>query len=146
MLYTRDLLQTKGIEELRAISVSVGIVPHHASKEPKIIEGILSTQHAIDPSERHTKPEEPRMEDNVVQVYNNTPEEVQDAVREAVGNKQGFKMRFDETSWTFEYRGRMDSGTLKQSMKRIIKCAQQVAKGGYAPAKTKVNGETVLAS
>lgn len=141
-VYTAQELSILPIGELREISKKMGVIPHHASKEPKIIDGIITKQAENRPiRDPNLQEPVPMPEKKVAPVC--TPEEVVEAI--ASFRPDSMKVAFKDGSFHFENKGRVDSGTLSQPLTHIVKLARLVARGGRAPATVKVNGDTVLA-
>lgn len=148
-IYTAQELQMKSLEELRTISTQLGKVPHHASKEKRIMSDILLQQ---DMNRPVRDPEAPSGQDQdrdpmapavTEKATVCSPEEVVEAI--ASFRPEGMKVGFKDGCFHFEHRGRVDSGNLAQPLSHIVKLARLVAKGGRKPAQVKVNGENVLA-
>lgn len=139
-MHTREILQTKSVDELRTIAHSMGLTPHHRTGSPKLIESILQLSTTVQPSDIYQAPQtkpEPVAHDN-------TPDQILQAVSKYV--QKGVKVEFlEDGSWFFSYRGREDTGSPKIPLGVIVGKCEQVAKGGYIPRIVDINGSKAMA-
>ena len=139
--YTAEQLAPMDIEQIRAIAVSNGLDYHHKHKAETLIERIILKQNTMQPSDKAEtvkveKPAEPKIE--------NTREDVQQRIQRYVD--KGMKAEFHaDNTWTFSFRGRMDSGHMNIPLNVIENAATQVSKGGFRPPVVEIAGEKMLA-
>lgn len=117
----------KASTETKAIAAALNIKHSPNISEATLMDKIKaqpkSAQEAAfsHPSQVHAEP--PKL---------NTPEEILNAIK-PFGDKQGFNATFDEETWTFEYKGRNESGHLSVPLRRIRVAAEGVSKGPLLP-------------
>ena len=139
--YTAEQLAPMDIEQIRAIAVSNGLDYHHKHKAETLIERIILKQNTMQPSD---KTETVRAEKPAEPAIKNSREDVEQRIQRYVD--KGMKAEFHaDNTWTFSFRGRMDSGHMNIPLGVIENSAAQVSKGGYRPAMVDINGDKVLA-
>lgn len=131
-MYTRELLQTKSLDVLRAIATQIGLTPHHASKEEKIITEILMVQ----------KPEIKAEEKPVEVAVMNDPDEIRKALK--FFTDKGGKVMFTDENWHIKNGIAEDSGHLTVPIPSIVTKAQMLLRARM-PARIKIDGEEMLA-
>lgn len=141
--YTAEQLQPMTIEAIRAIAVANGLDYHHKHKAETIIERIILKQNTMQPSDK-APDKAPVVEAPPAPSFKNTRDEVERRIEPYI--QRGMRADFHEDdTWTFSFRGRMDSGNMQIPLQVIESLAAQVSKGGYRPPVVEINGEKVLA-
>lgn len=139
--YTAEQLYSMPIEQIRAIAVSNGLDYHHKHKAETIIERIILKQNTMQPSD---KTDAVKAEKLVEPIIKNTREDVEQRIQRYLD--KGMKAEFhSDNTWTFSFRGRMDSGHMSIPLSVIENVAAQVSKGGYRPPMVEIDGERMLA-
>lgn len=77
-------------------------------------------------------------------LYHNTADQVREVIKPITDAKPDFQVIFDETTWTFRYKGAEDSGNLNIPLRLIKVKAEMVAKGRRSLMGFKDGKDTVL--
>lgn len=123
-------LDNKSLEELKAIAKELGIKVHHRAKENSIKYLIEQQGHRVENAV--VKAEEKSVEEKK-EVGFLTKQEVMDAIRPVVENKEAFKVKFldDDKTWFFDNNGVQDSGSMTMPIHLIVNKARIVSRGRY---------------
>lgn len=117
-------LASRPVEDLKMLAAQYSIKVHPRAKAETIAKLIVEHVQtpARDPMQHQaTKPAKP--------VYNNTPEEVQEAITRFTA-KEGFTVEFPgDNTWIFKFKGAEESGNLSIPMRVIVMKAESVSKG-----------------
>ncbi len=120
------MLDTKSIVELRGIAQSMNVPFTMADDKKKLIQAIQIKQDAM-----FTPPPAPIMPDVSYHALRSrtVPKSSDEAMVRATLQPfvdKGLHLSFHGDTWSMIWGGKTDSGTLKQPIRVIIKCAQKV--------------------
>ena len=116
MLNQLQQLQHKSRDELEGIANRLGLVTKPAEKDSEICDRIAIITSQILPSRGETMGEE-----YLPDVGDFTRKELNVALSGHI--KAGLKVKIDDDGFMFSYGKKSDSGTLKQPLKVILRCA-----------------------
>ncbi len=118
--YTFETLRTKSFEELKAIAVGIGLGISEGEKRQKLLSRIMEVTAQISPE----RPKEEMAEKARQSVFSNTEDGVLEALQPYL--ERGLHITFSDGCFHMRAGTKQDSGTLRQPLAVIARCAESL--------------------